>query len=182
MRFITKRYNRYIPFAVNRYKTVIKHSPKTTLTPIDSMVYAGHVQGAQEFSELPKSDFYSLSSYKAKKIDKKRLLAFVLLLIAAQLGSSTAYASKEVEAYKLYAHFKLSNDRQYRCLVHLWTKESNWNPRADNPKSSAYGIPQLLNLKERNAYRQIDRGLVYITKRYNSPCKALAHFKRVGHY
>jgi hypothetical protein len=54
---------------------------------------------------------------------------------------------------------KLLDDKAYRCLVKLWTLESHWNPKAANPKSSAYGIPQLLKMKERNPYKQIDLGL-----------------------
>jgi len=29
---------------------------------------------------------------------------------------------------------------QYICLVRLWGKESAWNPEADNPHSTAFGI------------------------------------------
>src|SRR5690606_31121549 len=35
-------------------------------------------------------------------------------------------------------------DDQFSCLDKLWTKESNWRVDADNPTSSAYGIPQAL--------------------------------------
>ena len=34
--------------------------------------------------------------------------------------------------------------RQFRCLDSLWTRESNWNHRATNSSSGAYGIPQAL--------------------------------------
>jgi hypothetical protein len=94
---------------------------------------------------------------------------------------ATAY-DPNVEAYKLYSHMKLLDDKSYRCLVILWRMESQWNPKAKNPKSSAYGIPQLLKMKETNPYKQIDLGLKYIAKRYGNPCKALDHHKKVGHY
>jgi hypothetical protein len=115
-----------------------------------------------------------------KEIKRKKLL--ILLTLLTLLGIATAQANPNTEAYKLYAHMKLGSDKQYRCLVDLWTMESHWNPKADNPKSSAYGIPQLLNMKSTNPYVQIDKGLLYITKRYKLPCKALAYHKRVGHY
>ena len=35
-------------------------------------------------------------------------------------------------------------DDQFACLDKLWTKESNWRVDADNPNSTAYGIPQAL--------------------------------------
>jgi hypothetical protein len=37
-----------------------------------------------------------------------------------------------------------------------WYKESRWNYKAKNPKSSAYGIPQILGLKELSPIKQID--------------------------
>ena len=108
-------------------------------------------------------------------------IALTALLSITGITVASAY-DPNVESYKLYAHMKIGNDKQYRCLVDIWTIESHWNPKAKNPKSSAYGIPQLLHMKSTNAYVQIDKGLAYITKRYKVPCKALAHHKRVGHY
>ena len=77
---------------------------------------------------------------------------------------------------------KLGDDKQYRCLVTLWRLESNWSSTAKNKKSSAYGIPQLLKMTETNPYKQIDLGLIYIAKRYGTPCKALAFHLKTGHY
>jgi hypothetical protein len=100
--------------------------------------------------------------------------------------STNAYANTnndiEKEKYKLYSHIKLTNHRQYLCLEQLWYLESKWNPRADNKRSSAYGIPQLLKLKINNPYKQIDAGLKYIAHRYGTPCKALAYHLKTGHY
>jgi hypothetical protein len=88
----------------------------------------------------------------------------------------------EKEKYKLYSHIKLTNSRQYLCLEKLWTRESQWNPRADNKRSSAYGIPQLLKLKTNDPYKQIDAGLKYISARHSTPCKALAFHLKHGYY
>jgi hypothetical protein len=113
------------------------------------------------------------------------LVANLCLLISALLIINTQEArayNPSIEAYKLYAHMMVGNDKQYRCLVELWDRESHWNPNANNPKSSAYGIPQLLRMTSTNPYRQIELGLKYITKRYGNSCVALARHKRVGHY
>jgi hypothetical protein len=67
-------------------------------------------------------------------------------------------------------------------LEKLWYLESKWNPLADNKRSSAYGIPQLLKLKTKDPYLQIDAGLKYIAHRYGTPCKAMAYHKKHGHY
>lgn len=99
--------------------------------------------------------------------------------------TTNAYATTpniEKEKYKLYSHIKLTNHRQYLCLEQLWHLESRWNPLADNKRSTAFGIPQLLKLKVKDPYKQIDLGLIYITKRYGTPCKALAHHLKTGHY
>ena len=108
-------------------------------------------------------------------------IALTALLLVTGITTASAY-DPNVESYKLYSHMKLLDDKEYRCLVVLWRSESQWNPKAKNPKSSAYGIPQLLKMKETNPYKQIDLGLKYIVKRYGNPCKALDHHKKVGHY
>ena len=77
------------------------------------------------------------------------------------------------------------NEGQFTCLNKLWTKESNWRPKAKNKHRTAYGIPQLLKMKETNPYKQIDLGLKYIAKHRvykGSPCKALNHHKKRGWY
>jgi hypothetical protein len=71
--------------------------------------------------------------------------------------------------------------RQWHCLNKLWTAESNWRTRADNPTSSAYGIPQALPGRKMrsagddwrtNPKTQIKWGLRYIDRRYGTPCSA----------
>ena len=80
---------------------------------------------------------------------------------------------------------------QHSCLVTLWEKESNWNYRASNPSSGAYGIPQALPGSKMagagsdwrtNPATQIAWGLGYIADRYGTPCGALSHSKTTGWY
>ncbi|TCO34479.1 hypothetical protein EV652_102545 [Kribbella steppae] len=80
---------------------------------------------------------------------------------------------------------------QFSCLEKLWNKESRWRVDADNPSSSAYGIPQALPGNRMAAYgsdwrtnpvTQIKWGLDYIEDRYNSPCSAWAHSQAKGWY
>jgi len=122
-----------------------------------------------------------LAGEPLRRIARRRCLVLVAVLCVIGITPAKAY-NPNVESYKLYAHMKLLDDKSYRCLVILWRSESQWNPKAKNPKSSAYGIPQLLKMTERNPYKQIDLGLKYIVKRYGNPCKALDHHKKVGHY
>jgi len=84
---------------------------------------------------------------------------------------------------KLYAQVmvmqKWNSKKQYACLVELWTKESNWNPKSRNSMpvggKHAGGIPQILGLStDLHHTKQIDLGLKYIKHRYNTPCNAWA--------
>lgn len=65
-------------------------------------------------------------------------------------------------------------DKQMKCLRELWGKESAWNPQADNPNSTAFGIAQMLGETSTNPLVQIRNGLRYIQHRYESPCNAWA--------
>ena len=84
--------------------------------------------------------------------------------------------------YKAFAALIVNDYKQMRCLDKLWTKESNWRPTAKNKKSSAYGIPQLLKMKETNAYRQIMLGVKYVEHRHKSACNALRFHNLKGYY
>ena len=92
-------------------------------------------------------------------------------------------------ALKLYAKqfmrmaYPEWNMSEHRALMKLWGKESAWNPAADNPNSSAFGIPQLLNLDPSTpAPQQIERGLAYIQHRYDKPSVAWSHWRSNGWY
>jgi hypothetical protein len=125
-----------------------------------------------------------LAGEPLRRIARRRSLVLLagLLLFSNMPASQAINTHRDKENYKLYAHIKLLNAKEYRCLEILWTRESRWDPRADNPKSSAYGIPQLLKMKELDPFKQIDLGLKYISKRHNTPCKALDYHNRKGHY
>jgi len=111
-------------------------------------------------------------------------LQFCLILGLLSLQTLPVKADiNAIDAYKIYAHIKIGEYKEFKCIEKLWTLESNWRPKAKNLNSTAYGIPQLLKMKETNPYKQIDLGLRYIDKRYKgSACKALAHHKKRGWY
>jgi hypothetical protein len=83
------------------------------------------------------------------------------------------------------------SSRQFTCLDLLWTRESQWDYRATNPSSGAYGIPQALPGSKMasvasdwryNPITQIKWGLEYISGRYGTPCGAWAHSEDTGWY
>jgi len=71
---------------------------------------------------------------------------------------------------------------QFYCIDELIYKESRWNFKAKNPKSTAFGLFQILKYKETDPIKQIKDGLKYIEHRYQTPCRALAHHKKNGWY
>lgn len=92
-------------------------------------------------------------------------------------------------ALKLYAKqfmhltYPKWNLSEHHALMKLWGKESAWNPAAKNLNSSAFGIPQLLNLDPTTpAPLQIERGLEYIQHRYEKPSIAWSHWRSNGWY
>jgi len=82
---------------------------------------------------------------------------------------------------KTYAKWQMST-KEFRCLNKLWSKESRWNHEADNPQSSAYGIPQLLKMTETDPLKQVDLGIKYIKHRYDNACKAWSFHKKRNWY
>ncbi|MDC1191166.1 lytic transglycosylase domain-containing protein [Gammaproteobacteria bacterium] len=66
---------------------------------------------------------------------------------------------------------------QLTAFYQIINKESGWNPTAQNPTSTAYGLAQFLDStwatvnceKTSNPYRQIDCAIKYIDERYGNP-------------
>lgn len=71
---------------------------------------------------------------------------------------------------------------EIKCLNILWGKESAWNPSADNPHSTAFGIAQMLGETATDSDTQIRNGLRYIQHRYETPCNAWEFWERNGYY
>jgi hypothetical protein len=70
-------------------------------------------------------------------------------------------------------------DSEFDCLDSLYMSESGWRIDADNPSSSAYGIPQALTQLHElpadymtSAESQLRWGLGYIKDTYGTPCGA----------
>ena len=71
----------------------------------------------------------------------------------------------------------------WKALNSLIIKESQWNYEAQNPKSSAYGLFQILNMPPGTSIeKQVEKGIGYITKRYGTPVEAYKHHSEKGWY
>ena len=79
---------------------------------------------------------------------------------------------------------------EYVALHELIMRESSWNPEAQNPKSTAYGLGQFLDktwelvgIEKSADYRiQLIAAQKYVIMRYGSWVKALEHHKQYGWY
>ena len=75
------------------------------------------------------------------------------------------------------------NNSQVKCAITLWTRESRLDHLADNKRSSAYGIAQLLRERSSEPAIQILHAVRYVEHRYGgSFCRALQHSNRRGWY
>ncbi len=106
---------------------------------------------------------------------------------AARSAAARPAAPMDIRAYAK----SLVGAAQFSCLDKLWNRESNWNPRATNPSSGAYGIPQSLPGSKMasagadwrtNPQTQVRWGVGYIKARYGTPCGAWAHSQATGWY
>lgn len=126
----------------------------------------------------------STRSQRAPKAGSSRgrlVLWGVLCVQAVAITPSNAYGVKtEIDYLKLYAHSRIVNYKEWQCFNHLITKESGWRVTARN--GSHYGLGQMRNKRYRvlDGYSQIDWSLRYITKRHQTPCKALRFFDKKG--
>ncbi len=99
-------------------------------------------------------------------------------------------AAPRVIARRLLPQYGFSGS-DFGCLNALYMSESGWDPHADNPTSTAYGIPQALtggthdNLPAdymTNPASQIKWGLDYIRSSYGTPCSAWSFKRSHGWY
>jgi hypothetical protein len=128
----------------------------------------------------------SQSQNASPKASLARCMLVGIALFVLQMSSFEKAVSQElkVNTLKQITFHKMNyNFEQFYCLDEIVFKESRWNPKAKNPKSSAYGLFQILKSKEKDPIKQIDLGLKYLQARYDGcACTALAHHKAKGWY
>jgi hypothetical protein len=120
-----------------------------------------HAFGATLPTQMKKKDDYCLIIFPSMHQMK---------VLAKQEGKKQALA--EWNSY-----------REWNALYKLWMMESKWDYRADNKHSTAYGIPQILDMpRDTSIIEQIQLGIKYIKIRYGTPTKALAFHNMNGWY
>ena len=122
-----------------------------------------------------------LAGEPLRRIARMRSLVLVGVLCAS--GTTTANGSNySIDHLKLYAHSRILDYKEFQCFNKIITKESRWSYTARN--GSHYGLGQMRSTwyRDLDPYRQIDASLRYITKRYQTPCKAWAFHQERNYY
>ena len=142
-----------------------------------------HILATYLTSLLPSSS----ASERLKPYSSLRRLAvwgvFCLLVGSQSLQMQPVQAATQADHFKLYAHSRIIDWKQYQCFVKIISKENrSWDVKARN--GSHYGLGQMRSTwyRDLDGYRQIDQTIKYITNRYQTPCKAWAFHQKVGHY
>lgn len=131
----------------------------------------------------------TVTSRSARRTDAAKATA-----LSMSAGSAVTRSEKLSEgdprdiARALLPAYGFSAD-QFSCLDSLYMSESGWRIDADNPTSSAYGIPQALTELHdlpadymTSAESQIRWGLEYIQDAYGTPCSAWSFKSGHGWY
>lgn len=127
------------------------------------------------------------------------LLALLLAFTPVALGTERPTPVSDAATYIGQREHRITNVRAYvqqrasragwtgrewRCLAAIVHAESRFDPRADNPNSTAYGLFQQLRLEPDTPIpKQVTLGIRYLRHRYNgSPCTALRFRLNHGWY
>jgi len=109
--------------------------------------------------------------------------SLVLVGVLCVIGMTPANGSQySIDQLKLYAHSRIIDWKEFQCFHKIITKESRWSYTARN--GSHYGLGQMRSTwyRDLDPYRQIDATIRYVTKRYQTPCKAWAFHQERNYY
>jgi hypothetical protein len=137
----------------------------------------------------------AVSASLTSAFDSRRTVFSNEIALVSAMSRSVEAARKPLGAKRIAKEMMATEygwgEGQYKCLNRLWTKESNWNYQARNPRSGAHGIAQALPASKMekvgtdwrtNPITQIQWGLLYVSERYNTPCAAWNKFRRSNFY
>lgn len=154
---------------------------------------------AVDTTSSPSADIAELAAYRQALLEKQNS--------AIEIRNATIRALYEQRVHQLGYEPSLTDpreiarqimlnkygwgDAQFACYDSIIMRESKWDPHADNPHSSAYGIPQALPGSKMatfgadwrtNPVTQIRWGLHYVGQRYGTPCAAWGFKRAHGWY
>ena len=137
-----------------------------------------------------KLDRYLTSSIRSmlvgeplRRIARKRCLVLLAVLcIANATPANATKAAYSIDHLKLYAHSRILDYKEFQCFNRIITKESRWSYLAKNGSHFGLGQMKSQHYRDLDPFRQIDASLRYISKRYQTPCKAWAFHQERNYY
>jgi len=126
-----------------------------------------------------------------------RTVLLIIVFVGVLLSYKTVIAQHIIDCnasynIKVFAKCKVTekwDSSQWSAFDYIIERESNWIYTADNPNSSAYGLPQAMtslhDLPEdymTNPQSQIEWAIEYIEDRYSTPKKAQNYWNANKHY
>ncbi|QWC84272.1 lytic transglycosylase domain-containing protein [Nocardioidaceae bacterium] len=133
---------------------------------------------------VSRSDARAIEAYEASSADfvadptRESVLTSGTEGVAITVEEDLTQQDPRDIALELMPEYGLST-AEFGCLDSLWVSESDWDMHADNPTSTAYGIPQALMSAwdlpadyTTNPVTQIEWGLWYIEDTYGTACAA----------
>lgn len=111
------------------------------------------------------------------------VLILVLLLWFLSGREVASYVAPVKENIKVYAERRVGEEfglNEWQHFNTIVVRESGWNELAQNPRSTAFGLCQFLNmtwrstayLKTSDPYEQVEACIEYVRERYHTPYKA----------
>ena len=108
---------------------------------------------------------------------------YALLAVLSITGTLNANAANySIDHLKLYAHSRILDYKEFQCFNRIITKESRWSYVAKNGSHFGLGQMRSKHYRDLDPFRQIDATIKYITKRYQTPCKAWAFHQKRNYY
>ena len=109
-------------------------------------------------------------------------LGSVLLGVLCLACTATSALAKDGLSTQTLAKRYISNNAEYRCFDYIVTRESHWNTKAHNPRSTAYGLGQLLSERSTDRFIQILHAVAYGRYRYHTLCNARQFHLQKGYW
>lgn len=145
----------------------------------------------------------SRSTYR-DSMNKFTLLVILILLLLLSFFISKAeaeapvptiivpaeIASDPVKSYAYKRVYEIFGETEWQEFDQVIIHESHWDCTAQNPRSSAYGLGQLLTgtrkdlgfTKSTNCFDQVEETIAYVKDRYKTPTKAWDFWKKYQSY
>ena len=187
-RKLKKLINRWKPIAIILLLAFIAYIVHTGTITILSKLEAKEI-----YSTIDSNIIYTIAPLETKITPKKDIIVPKVINYTPQKKTIAREAKKEVvkkslqpqsdvqkQVQAIAGEYGWGTGEQWEALSWIIQKESSWNPNAQNPKSTAYGLFQHLDMTRKNyncpktadVEIQTRCGIKYIQARYKTPTGA----------